>query len=58
MKNKQTTLGEFAEYAKNIHKYRNDMSSYQQLVEYIRSLFEVSRDKHYKFILGCIDSVI
>ena len=45
MKNKQTTLGEFAEYAKNIHKYRNDMSSYQQLVEYIRSLFEVSRDK-------------
>ena len=42
MKDKDTTIGGFAIYAKNISQYKKNTPHYQQRVEYIKSLFEVS----------------
>jgi len=42
MTEKKTSIGEFAEYARNVKMYQRNMSNYQQQGEYIKSLFEVS----------------
>ena len=41
MKDKQTNIGGFAVYAKNVSAYKKAQPSYRERVEYIRSLFEV-----------------
>ncbi|KAH3716383.1 hypothetical protein DPMN_059105 [Dreissena polymorpha] len=43
MKNKQPSVDLFATYAKNYNQYKKNTTSYQQKVEYIKSLYEVRR---------------
>ena len=42
LKEKQNSVDCFADYAKNFNMYKKNTSSYQQKVEYIKSLYEVS----------------
>ena len=41
MRNKDTSIGGFADYARNVNKYKKGQRSYQERVEYIKALFEV-----------------
>lgn len=43
MKKKETSIGGFAVYARNVNQYKKNMPHYQQRMEYIKSLFEVIR---------------
>ncbi|XP_052798483.1 dynein heavy chain domain-containing protein 1-like isoform X5 [Mya arenaria] len=43
MKNKEPEVDMFATYAKNYNQYKKNTASYQQKVEYIKSLYEVIR---------------
>ena len=43
MRNKQTDIGGFANYAKNVTQYKRNQRSFQERMEYIKSLFEVNR---------------
>jgi len=42
MKNKHSDVDRFATYAKFYNQYKKNTTSYQQKVEYIKSLYEVS----------------
>jgi len=44
MKEKKSDIAQFAVYAKQVFKYKKCTADYQQQVEYIKSLFEVSLD--------------
>lgn len=41
MKDKQPSVDMFATYAKNYNQYKKNTATYQQKVEYIKSLYEV-----------------
>ena len=41
MRNKQTDIGGFADYAKNVAQYKRNQRVFQERMEYIKSLFEV-----------------
>ncbi|XP_060599368.1 dynein heavy chain domain-containing protein 1-like [Ruditapes philippinarum] len=43
MKDKNASVDQFATYAKNYNQYKKNTASYQQKVEYIKSLYEVIR---------------
>lgn len=42
MKKKTKEISQFAQYAKQVTSYKKNTGAYQQQVEYIKSLFEVS----------------
>ena len=42
LKEKLSSVDSFAAYAKNFNLYKKNTSSYQQKVEYIKSLYEVT----------------
>ena len=41
MKDKQTSMGGFAAYARNMNSYKANIHNYHRTVDYIKSLFEV-----------------
>ena len=41
MRNKDTSIGGFADYARNVNKYKKNQRSYQERMEYVKALFEV-----------------
>ena len=41
MKDKQTSMGGFAAYARNMNSYKSNIHNYHRTVDYIKSLFEV-----------------
>ena len=43
MRNKDTSIGGFADYARNVTKYKKNQRSYQERMEYIKALFEVCK---------------
>ncbi|KAI0211602.1 hypothetical protein LSAT2_003574 [Lamellibrachia satsuma] len=43
MKDKQTSMGGFAAYARNMNSYKSNIHNYHRTVDYIKSLFEVVR---------------
>jgi len=44
MKKKEPDVDQFATYAKNYNQYKKSTPTYQQKVEYIKSLYEVCTD--------------
>ena len=46
MKDKQQSVDTFAMFAKNYNQYKKNTSSFQQKVEYIKSLYEVKITMH------------
>ena len=42
MRNKETSIGGFADYARNVNRYKKNQRSFQERVEYVKALFEVN----------------
>lgn len=49
MKDKSTDTGGFSSYAKEVSKYKKNQRIYQEQMEYIKALFEVSLTLSEKF---------
>lgn len=49
MRNKDTSIGGFADYARNVNKYKKNQRSYQERMEYVKGLFEVRGHRSLRF---------